>query len=256
LNSLFSCGSNDKCVSINKLSNILSQYPAANANSNFPQNDSNPYYRQQLLNYTPGANATPGANDISNMQRFANGLNNAIGTAGSILSTTTDAAGNIITKSLDAAGNVVTTTTDTAGNILSRTVAAAGNLATGTANALSNTAKNIGGDVGSTLTSGVAGLSSLGQDAIAGTAGLLKGAGSDLKNALASGSRQPGSIQGQGSIQGAIGQTANQQQNAIVPVNACNANTGVDFYSYYGALPTKTASNYMPVTADFSAFAK
>ena len=244
MNGLFSCGSSkstDNCGSINKLSDVFSEYAATAINSNLPQN---PYYAQQLSNYTPGAN------DISNMQRFANGLNNAIGTTGAILSTTTDAAGNIITKSLDAAGNVVTTTTDAAGNILSQTVAAAGNLATGTANALSNTAKSIGGDVGSTLTSGVAGLSSLGQDAIAGTAGLLKGAGSDLKNALASGSRQ-----GQGSNQGALGQTANQQ-NAIVPVNACNANTGVDFYSYYGALPTKTASNYMPVTADFSAFAK
>jgi len=28
----------------------------------------------------------------------------------------------------------------------------------------------------------------------------------------------------------------------------------MDQYSYYGALPAKAASNYMPVTADFSSF--
>jgi len=30
----------------------------------------------------------------------------------------------------------------------------------------------------------------------------------------------------------------------------------VDNYSYYGALPSKGSSNYMPITADFSAFGK
>jgi len=33
-------------------------------------------------------------------------------------------------------------------------------------------------------------------------------------------------------------------------------NAGVDTYSYYGALPTKGSSNFMPVTADFSTFRK
>jgi hypothetical protein len=33
------------------------------------------------------------------------------------------------------------------------------------------------------------------------------------------------------------------------------AGAGIDNYSYYGALPTKGA-NFMPITADFSAFSK
>jgi hypothetical protein len=40
------------------------------------------------------------------------------------------------------------------------------------------------------------------------------------------------------------------------PITGSVTGQSVDLYSYYGALPAKTSSNYIPVTADFSAFAK
>ena len=260
---LFSCESEpltkEELDSLNRITDIFSEAAASTINTAFPQTNSNIPTTNGLYGstYTPGSG--PGQN-ISNIQRFAGGINNAIGTTGAILSTTVDAAGNIITKSLDSVGNVVTTTTDTAGNIISQTVGAAGNLLTGTANTLSNTAQNIGGDVGSTLKSGASGVSSLGKDAISGTAGLLKNVGSNLTNALTSGNKGQ-MIAGQpAGGQMIAGQPAGGQmvggQMVGGPVAANQRNMGVDYYSYYGALPAKTASNYQPTTAQFCAFGK
>ena len=262
LDQLFNCKSVDDTQRQNIVNNLLGIFTEITNNNG---SGSSMGSRDNPGAFTPGSNTNP--NNLSNIQRFANGINNAIGTTGAILSTTVDAAGNIITKSLDAAGNIVTTTTDAAGNIISQTIGTAGNLLSGTANTLSNTARNVGSDVTGSLTSGASGISSLGKDAISGTTGLLKDVGSNLKNALTSG-QQAG--QGQQAImgqQGGVGQQAIMGQQAGLvqggmPVGvqpSCNmgcANMGVDYYSYYGALPTKTASNYMPATASFCSFGR
>jgi len=244
LKALFSCDPDDKsglCDSVDNVSKTIAE-------------STTPALNKTLTTYTPPANNT------SNVQKFANGINNAIGTAGSILSTSVDAAGNVVTKTLDSAGNVVSTTTDAAGNIISQTVGAAGNLLSGTANTLSNTAKDLGGDVSSTLTGAASGLSSLGQDAISGTTGLIENVGSNLANAITDNNGYY--LNGQyisANGQYGYGQYGDgQMQGQIAPIQGgCQGpNMGVDFYSYYGALPSKTASNYLPVTADFSSFAK
>ena len=47
-----------------------------------------------------------------------------------------------------------------------------------------------------------------------------------------------------------------QQGDYSSPYLGTNNRPAMDQYSYYGALPAKPRSNYMPVTADFSSFGR
>ena len=138
-----------------------------------------------------------------------------------VASNVIDATGNVASTTVDAAGNVVAGTVDAAGNVVAGTVDAAGNVVSGTIGAAGNIVSSTVGAVGDVASS-------------------LVSAGSD------------------------IGASASQNQNYMnqSSQNAMNSNTQVmannqsDPYSYYGQLPTKKSSQYMPITADFSSFGK
>lgn len=86
---------------------------------------------------------------------------------------------------------------------------------------------------------------------------LLKSAGTGVKDILTQGSRQNSSY-GRGSLYGqnSVSKQGRQQQGDYSGVNGGSYQTATDQYSYYGTLPAKGDANYMPVTADFSAFGR
>jgi hypothetical protein len=101
------------------------------------------------------------------------------------------------------------------------------------------------------------------RDLVTGAAGeaknLLKSAGSGVKDILTQGQGQG---QGYGQGQGQYDDTKPkeygrwQQGDYSDPNLGTNNQPAMDQYSYYGSLPAKQATNFMPVTADFSAFAR
>lgn len=108
------------------------------------------------------------------------------------------------------------------------------NLAKDTAAGTVNLAKEtVGGTVG------------LAKDVVGGAVGLVKEAGSGVAGLLGSNN---GDGQTSGNGQGGYG---NGQTPAMGTQNQYN-----DQYSYYGTLPAKKPSSFIPITADFSAFGK
>jgi hypothetical protein len=110
----------------------------------------------------------------------------------------------------------------------------------------------------------VGGAVGLAKDTVGGTVGLLKSAGTGVKDILTPGQGQgqgQGQVQGQyggqgqGQYGGGQGQGQGPYMNSQVSARY-NTAPGADPYSYYGALPSKGQSNYIPITADFSAFSK
>ena len=93
-------------------------------------------------------------------------------------------------------------------------------------------------------TSGAVGLA---KETVGGAVGLAREAGSGLKNLL---TPNPMNVQS-GQIQPGQSQYGYNAQTSKYGTQT----TGADNYSYYGALPQKS-SNFMPITADFSAFGK
>lgn len=159
--------------------------------------------------------------------------------AGSVVSNTVGTAGYVAGKTLDTAGKLVGGTIGTAGYVAGKTLDAAGN--------------------------------------VVGTAGgLLYGAGSGLKQMIEGAGSGYGSGYGQGYGQGqgygsgssygsgmGSGSVSNNQRNTayapdVQPVQSqpiFGSKEYIDKYSYNGALSSK-GGDPMPVTADFSAFAK
>lgn len=114
----------------------------------------------------------------------------------------------------------------------------------------------VGGTVGLAKET-VGGTIGLAKETVGGTLGLVKDAGSGLMGAfgrlaptqIAGSSYGGGAGYSNGIGGGSLGGGAPlYQTQGGVP--------GVDPYSYYGALPSRNPGNYMPITADFSAFGK
>lgn len=91
----------------------------------------------------------------------------------------------------------------------------------------------------------VGGAVDLTKEAVGGTVGLVKGA---VRGTVGLASGIAGGIQGQGNVQG-------QQSDSGFGYVPGQGYTPVDNYSAYGAMQSK-GSNFMPVTASFSAFGK
>jgi hypothetical protein len=92
----------------------------------------------------------------------------------------------------------------------------------------------------------VSGAAHLATSAGSGAVDLLKSAGSGAVSLLNKGGQGQGQGQGQGSSQG-------QGAAGYSKISGTGPQT-MDQYSYYGTLPPKKPSPFMPVTADFSAF--
>jgi hypothetical protein len=143
-------------------------------------------------------------------------------------------AGDVAGKTIDATGKLVGGASGLGEKAVTGTVGLAKETAGG---AVGLAKETVGGAVG------------LAKETVGGAVGLVKEAGAGLKDILKS---HPTDIkkQGQaGEVQAGQGQSASQVSKYGTQT------TGADNYSYYGALPPKS-SNFMPVTADFSAFGK
>ena len=131
--------------------------------------------------------------------------------------TTTGPVGSVVNNTVDAAGNVIGSTVNTAGSIVNTAIDTTGKVVTGTVGAATHL-------VGSTVHA-------------------AENVANNLINAPEQGYGQPG-----------YGQPSYGQPGYGQPGQGNGAAAGAD-YSYYGALPPKGA-NFMPITADFSAFSK
>ena len=167
---------------------------------------------------------------------------------------TLSTTGNTVVKSTNIPGAVASLGT-TAGDVAGKTIDATGKLVggasglgekavTGTVGLAKETA---GGAVGLTKET-VGGAVGLAKETVGGAVGLVKEAGAGLKDLLKS---NPTDIR-RNQIQS--GEVNSQYQTSQASKYGTQT-TGADNYSYYGALPPKS-SNFMPITADFSAFGK
>ena len=160
--------------------------------------------------------------------------NNIVNTAGNIVT----GAENVLGKTVSAAGNIATKTVDATGNI----VIGAGNVAGNTVNAAGNIVSSTIGAAGNVVGGAIQETGSLIRGAGSGATSLLRDTGSGIKDILTAGQ-------------------SNSQMNEPRQTGGQSTNLGTnnqysDQYSYYGQLPAKNPSVFMPVTTDFSAFAK
>lgn len=179
--------------------------------------------------------------------------------SGNIISDTVTSTSNVLGKTVDTAGNVVNKTLDTAGNILNKTVDTTSNLLTSGATGASNLLTS--GATGATnlLTSGVSGATDLAKSTVSGTVDLAKDAGSGLlkfgDKALDKTGNVIGGLTQPGYGGGNTGGYAGGYGSGYSAPGFSRGSPPIDNYSYYGALP-RPGSNYIPITADFSAFSK
>jgi hypothetical protein len=158
---------------------------------------------------------------------------------------TLSTSGNTVVQSTNIPGAVASLGT-TAGNVAGKTIDATGKLVGGAANLGEEAVKGTVG-LAKETTSGAVGLA---KETVGGAVGLAREAGSGLKSLL---TPRPMDVR-TGQIQS--GQQGQSQYGYNGQVSKYGTQTtGADNYSYYGALPQKS-SNFMPITADFSAFGK
>lgn len=156
-----------------------------------------------------------------------------------------DNTGNVVSNTVGTAGYVAGKTLDTAGKLVGGTIGTAGYVAGKTLDA----AGNVVGTAGGLLYGAGSGLKQM-----------IEGAGSGYGSGYGSGQGSSyGSSYGSGSGTGSV---SNNQRNTmgpdIQPVQSppiFGSKEYIDKYSYNGALSSK-GGDPMPVTADFSAFAR
>ena len=166
---------------------------------------------------------------------------------------------------LSSTGNT-TLKVDTRTNIPGA-VASLGNTAGNIANKAIDTTGDIVDEAGNLVKGAVTGTVGLAKEAVAGTVGLLKDAGSGVKDVLTSHPAKVNSTVNVSPPTSATGTTStttstsqiNQTQpyggKAYGSSSYGGSSSGATNYNYYGAIPEKN-SNFMPITADFSAFGK
>lgn len=155
------------------------------------------------------------------------------------------AISNIGTGATDVAGNVV----DKAGNIISSAGTGTASLLRDTGSGATGLLKDTASGATGLLKDTVSGATGLLKDAASETKSLIRDAGSGVKDILTQGSRDRDR-----QVSSQYGQDARYRNNGTVPLVLGTQNQYADQYSYYGTLPEKEDSSYMPVTADFSSF--
>jgi hypothetical protein len=213
----------------------------------------------------PVCPACPTATCASNASSADSGSSANKDNDGNIITNTIDTAGNVVNKTVDTASNVFNKTVDTTSNLLTSGATGATNLLTSGATGATNLLTS--GATGATnlLTSGVSGATNLVKSGATGTVDLLKDAGSGVVKIADKTLNTTGNIVGDltGASSGnAIGGAGAYYGGLNTPYGGGYSAPGfsrgappIDNYSYYGALPNK-GSNYIPITADFSAFKK
>lgn len=110
--------------------------------------------------------------------------------------------------------------------------------------------ETVGGTVG-LAREAVGGTVGLAKEVVGGTLGLAKDVVGGLNPVQLGGGGYP--MQNQYQSVGGSGMIGGSPFQQPTPVSGV---PGADPYSYYGKLPNKASSNYIPITADFSAFSK
>ena len=138
------------------------------------------------------------------------------------------------------------------------------NLARDTASGAAGFAKDTAGGAVGLAKDTVGGTVGLARETAGGVGGMLKSAGSGIAGIFSNGAGMgQGTSQGMGQRMGqGMGQGAGYNTGVAMPQHSISTRTGtdqnapIDPYSYYGQLPYKGATNVVPITADFSSFAK
>jgi hypothetical protein len=174
------------------------------------------------------------------------------GTTGSDkpVSNAVDQTTNTLNTSVGTAGVLGSKTLDTTSDILKSTGSGATDLLKSTGSGASDLLKSGASGATDLLKSTASGATNLLKSTASGATDLLKSAGSGLKD-IATDNRKAAEARGVG-VGGVGGGGVGGVSGAGIPTRGV---AGIDNYSYYGALPSK-GGNYMPITADFSAFAK
>jgi hypothetical protein len=150
------------------------------------------------------------------------------------------AISNIGTGATDVAGNVV----DKAGNLIDK----AGNIISGAGTGAASLLRDTG--------SGATGLL---RDTASGATDLLKTTASEANKLIREAGRGAKDIlkdRDDDDDDDYRYYDSRYRNNGTVPMILGTKNQYTDHYSYYGTLPYKEGTNYMPVTADFSSFRK
>jgi hypothetical protein len=127
------------------------------------------------------------------------------------------------------------------------------NLLSNTGSGTADLLKSAGSGATNLVTSAGSGASNMVSNAGSGATDLLKSTGSGVLS-LGQGSQPQ-----YGGQQQQIGGGGQQQQiggGGQVRQSGVGAPGGADYFSYYGALPSNRQSNFLPITANFSAFSK
>uniref|UniRef100_A0A6C0ET74 Uncharacterized protein n=1 Tax=viral metagenome TaxID=1070528 RepID=A0A6C0ET74_9ZZZZ len=174
------------------------------------------------------------------------------GTTGSDkpVSNAVDQTTNTLNTTVGTAGVLGGQTLDTTADILKSTGSGASDLLKSGASGTSDLLKSGASGATDLLKTTASGATDLLKSGASGATDLLKSAGTGLKE-IATDNRQAARTSGAAAIAGTAG-TGSGVMGAGVSTRGLG---GIDSYSYYGALVPK-GGNYMPVTADFSAFAK
>jgi hypothetical protein len=126
-----------------------------------------------------------------------------------------------------------------------------------TNNGIGGVANNVVNTTGGIIGGTIGGAGQLVNKAIDTTSNLLTSAGTGASNLLTSVGTGVSNLaksgqSGQGGYDNNTQQTGNNQRSTYYGTQ----NQSSDQYSYYGQLPSKGGSNYMPLTTDFSAFGR
>ena len=183
----------------------------------------------------------------------------AVGTTGSknMVNNTVNQTGAVVSGTVNTAGNLVNKTVDTTSNLLTSAGSGAVDLLkSGTGGAVDLVKSGTGGAV-DLVKSGTGGAVDLLKSGVGGTVDLVKSAGTGLKEIAKDSNGRPiySSGSGSGTSVGSGYGSGSGYGYGSGSGSGYGAGAGIDNYSYYGALPTKGA-NFMPITADFSAFSK
>ena len=193
------------------------------------------------------------------------GTSGNTGSKGLTVSTTTTAPNTI--------GGAVSSVTQGAENIVSTGANAVGGLATNVVNSATGLVSGAGSGVKDLLSGAGSGVKDLVSSAGTGVKELVSGTNQFVRDAATGAINTTGKAWNEltetdkqgGSAGNGVDRSGYNNANsdskkyspgagATEPVSY--KNVGIDTYSYYGALPSKGSSNFMPVTADFSTFRK
>jgi len=187
-------------------------------------------------------------------------IKNAVGAVGNVATGAVGAVGNVATGAVGAVGDVATGTVGAVGDVATGTVGAVGDVATGTVGAVGDVVTGGVGAVGNVATGAVDATSGAVSGVLGAVGNVASGAIGAVGNVLGSTVNAAGQVVPDG--QRSAGTTSNvigQQGQGGQPVQGgqITGNTGAtDPYSYYGQLPSKPHSEYIPRTADFSNFSR